>query len=138
MSRTIAKTKTDDKPYVSVSLHEAKDNAKTGSHGTYIIRKRLRDESDNLWGVIAENDGVKYRIDVEVLLRMLTIDNIPFVVWWSGSDRHATFTAISKRTPNGLTYFFKTLGDKSMKNNWANVPELKAQSSSLRVIKRLR
>jgi len=129
MSRTIQKTK-DNKPWESVSG----DNIKRGneSHRTYLIKKRLMDESNKLWGFLIESNGVQKRVTSDILHSMITVYNIPVAVDWTGNDRPATVSVVHERTENGMRWYFRTIGDRYSKNNLANVPTLKAQSSHLR------
>lgn len=144
MSKTIQKTKTkNSKPYDTVNIHDTLQRSevpaiKDGQHRTYIVRERLRDDKGNLWGVIAEANGEKHRIDVEKTIDMIKIEKVPFVVDWTGKDKPATLIVGHRRTADGIVYYLKTIGDKYMKNNFNNVPEAKAQSSSFRLIHRIR
>ncbi len=105
---------------------------------THSIKNQLIGEDDNLWGYVVEVNGVKKRVDSLRLYTMMIVDKVPVVVDWTGRDAPATLTIVHKRTKDGMMWFFKTLGDRFKKNNLANVPKLKAQSSHLRNIERIK
>jgi len=86
------------------------------SHRTFVIKKRILAKG-NLWGVVAECNGESYTIEVEKLLTMMVVYNIPFVVDYAHADRPATLTVIHKLNKSGMTYYFRTIGDKTKRNN---------------------
>jgi len=118
----------------SPDVYDSLDRA----HRTLTVKQQLIDEEDNLWGFVVETNGVKKRVDSLKLMSMMNYQKIPVVVDWSGKDAPATLTIVHKRTTDGMIWFFRTIGDRYKKNNLANVPKLKSQSSHLRKMARIK
>lgn len=149
MSKTQLKTKTkerivnndDNKPFISVQYPEM--TIKTGrrtateAHRTYIIKKRMMDEKNLLWGYMIEANGETKRVTSEVLYNMMVGLGIPVVVDWTGKDKPATLSVVHEKTDRGMMWYFRTIGDKFTKNNLGKVPVVKSQSSHLRKYPRL-
>lgn len=135
MSKTVT-TKIDAKNLAGNSVYDVRKDVQ--AHRTHIIKKTLIDENQNLWGFVVEVNGVEKRVDSLVLYKMMVADNIPVVVDWTGKDAPATVTVVHHRTNDGCVWFFRTIGDKYKKNNLANVPKLKSQSSHLRKLPRIK
>ena len=138
-----------DKPYIAVGsdmnrkIEAAKPQnlnisvSHTGSHRTYLVKNRMIDESGNLWGLYAESNGVKYRITSDKAREMIEVYGVPFTVDWAGQDKPATLTVVHRKNKDGMSWFFKTVGDRYTKNNFNDIPALKSQSSHLRKYQKL-
>jgi hypothetical protein len=142
MSKTLQKTKLTDgntKPYISVQYPEKvvkRGASASGAHRTYIVKKRLMDEKNLLWGFLIESNGETNRVTSEVLYNMMVRD-IPVVVDWTGKDKPATLAVVHERTERGMQWYFRTIADKFSKNNLNKVPVVKSQSSHLRKYPRI-
>lgn len=131
----------DNKPYVSVNYPErtikSGKRTKAETHRTYIVKKRMMDEKNLLWGYIIEANGETKRVTSEILHDMIYVDGIPVVVDWTGKDKPATLTVVHEKTERGMQWYFRTIADRYTKNNLSKVPVVKSQSSHLRKYPRL-
>lgn len=97
----------------------AKDSV---SHQPILVRKRIFEGKD-LWGIIGEKDGKEVRIDIRDMLGMM-LNGYTFIVDINTGDRPAQLQHVDRKSGNSLIFYFKTVGDKNRKNNFAAVPKI--------------
>jgi len=88
-----------------------------------------------LWGVVAVSNDKKHRIGIKDMLSMI-LKGVPFLVDYKGADKPAVLQVVHRMSGNQLVFYFKTIGDASRKNNFAEIPTLKYISSKrIKVLK---
>lgn len=105
-------------------------------HRPYLITKRVVENDGCLWGVVAQSNDKQTRIGIKDMLGMM-LDNVPFLVDIKGSDKPAILQIIHKTTKDGGSFYFKTVGDSTKKNNFKALEEIKyITSKKFRVLKK--
>jgi len=105
------------------------------AHRPFLITKRITESDGCLWGVVAESNDQQHRIGIRDMLGMI-LDNVPFLVDQKGQDKPAALQVIHRMSGNQLVFYFKTIGDKSRKNNFSQVPSMTYGSSKrIKVLK---
>ena len=92
------------------------------AHQPILIRKRVF-EGKNFWGVIGERNQREERYS---FLQMIGLDqnDYDFIVDINHQDRPAKVQLVQHAHANGITYYPRTIGDKSRANNFSNVPKV--------------
>ena len=93
-------------------------------HRPYLIVKRVVEDDGSLWGVVAESNNQETRIGIKDMLGMV-LNGVTFLVDYKGADKPAILQVIHKKVKDGLTFYFKTVGDSTTKNNFRALPEIK-------------
>lgn len=88
----------------------------------YLIKSRIFDRG-LLWGVIAESNNTLYKIEITRMLTM-QMSGIPFLVDYPHADKPSVLTLVHRLHKDGMTYFFKAIGDKNLRNNFSRVPKI--------------
>ena len=91
------------------------------SRQTYLIKKRVFKDG-KLDGVLVNRDGWIY-IEARKLLAML-LEKTPVVCDFPGKDEPVTLTAVHKLTKDGMVFYFRTIGDRTKKNNFNSMPKI--------------
>ena len=91
-------------------------------HRPYLVKKRIF-ENRSLWGVIAEVNGELQKIDARTMLTMLNND-VPFLVDYPGADRPSSLTVAHRLNSDGMTFYFRAIGDSTKKNNFNKVTRI--------------
>ena len=91
----------------------------------YLIKKRVVDDGE-LWGVIVENQGKKYKLPVKDMLRLILNDERTFLVDFAGQDKPSSLSVVQEK---GGRFYFRTVHDKTEKNNFNKIDAIKLISS---------
>ena len=101
------------------------------SRSPFLIKKRIL-EGRKLWGVVIQNQGKDYKMDIADLLKLIIIDNRTVLVDVPGLDEPAVLGVVQ----NLDKYFVRTIKDNVVDNNFSKVPAVKTISANkLRCLK---
>ena len=101
----------------------------------FLIKKRIVDE-EGLWGAVVENQSKLYKVAYKDLLKLMLNEERDILVDFAGQDKPAALMVCEERRLDGGRFFFRTVRDKTTKNNFAQVPAVKLISTNK--LKRLR
>jgi hypothetical protein len=87
----------------------------------YSVKKRILD-GKALWGVVVQNQGKLYRMDIQDLLGLIAYFKRTVLVDTKYKDDPATLTVVNYRVKDGLAFYFRTVHDKIRANNFNKVP----------------
>lgn len=100
-------------------------------HRPHLITKRIVESDGCLWGCVTVSNEKQHRIKIRDMLGMI-LNGVPFLVDQKGVDKPAILQVIHRMSGNQLVFYFKTIGDRSRKNNFSQVPSI-AYGSSKRI-----
>ncbi len=98
----------------------------------YLIKKRIMDGKE-LWGVTIENQSKLYKMDIGDLLGLIVYWNRTVLVDIPNADKPSALTVVHE---NNGKFYFRTIKDKIIKNNFNEIPAIKLISSNKLKVKR--
>ena len=99
----------------------------------YLIKRRIM-EGNELWGVEIENQSKLFKMDIGDLLGLLVYWNRTVLVDIPNADKPSSLTVVQEK--NGR-FYFRTIRDKVIKNNFNKIPEIKLIScNKLKVLRK--
>jgi len=98
------------------------------TQSAFLVKKRIV-EKGKLEGVLVENQSKLYRLDVKELLGLIEYFKRTVLVDYSGADKPAPLGVDHLKTKDGLQFYFRTVHDKTKKNNFNMVSKVKAISA---------
>jgi hypothetical protein len=105
-------------------------------HRPFLITKRVVENDGCLWGVVAESNNQESRIRIKDMLGMV-LNGVTFLVDYKGADKPAILQVVHHMSKDQLTFYFKTVGDSTKKNNFKALPEIKyLTSKKFRILKK--
>ena len=83
-------------------------------------------DGKELWGVVVMNQDKLTKMDVGDLLGLLVYQNRTVLVDFAGQDKPSSLTVVHE----GNKFYFRTVKDKTVKNNFNNIPAIKLISAN--------
>lgn len=84
-------------------------------------------DGKELWGVVVENQSKTYKMDIGDLLGLLVYWNRTVLVDFAGEDKPSALTVVHE---NNGKFYFRTIKDKTIKNNFNKIPSIKLISAN--------
>jgi len=90
----------------------------------FLIKKRIIDKG-SLWGVLVENEGKLYKVDVRELLGLIVYFGRTVLVDIKHADKPASLAVAHRKTKDSLIFYFRSVHDQLKGNNFNKVEAIK-------------